>query len=212
MLGQEQDGYLCHDHLGCTMKATLSRPGSFKCHLFVSVSLSIFHTLCSQFDGFKSNSKKCFILSIPEFESYDKWLHGSGLWSLYKGQCSPAALAALVVHWTDDEMQSPWPTHLVPHLHIFIYISKISITHCYSPKEWDSLTQNVIQLGVVGVGWGKAPRPDTITDAMECLQRGAWHGCPLRGPTVSWKSQMQILTPNQWTEAGYPYCWIGKGL
>jgi hypothetical protein len=30
---------------------------------------------------------------------------------------------------------------------------------------------------------GRAPRPDTITDAMMCLQRRASHGCPLRFPT-----------------------------
>ena len=29
------------------------------------------------------------------------------------------------------------------------------------------------------------PRPDTITDAMMCLQTGAQHGCPLKGPTSS---------------------------
>jgi hypothetical protein len=32
---------------------------------------------------------------------------------------------------------------------------------------------------------GEASRPDTITDSMVCLQTGAYHGCPLRGPTSS---------------------------
>ena len=32
---------------------------------------------------------------------------------------------------------------------------------------------------------GVAPSPDTITDAMVCLQIGACNGCPLRGPTSS---------------------------
>ena len=36
---------------------------------------------------------------------------------------------------------------------------------------------------------GEAPRPDTITDAMVYLQTGAYHDCPLKGPTSSWKSQ-----------------------
>jgi hypothetical protein len=31
----------------------------------------------------------------------------------------------------------------------------------------------------------EAPRPDTITDAMVCLQTGAHHVCPLRVPTSS---------------------------
>ena len=30
-----------------------------------------------------------------------------------------------------------------------------------------------------------APIPDIITDAMLCLQTGAWHGCPVRGSTSS---------------------------
>ena len=32
---------------------------------------------------------------------------------------------------------------------------------------------------------GNAPRPDTITDSMVCLQTGAQHCCPMRGPTSS---------------------------
>jgi hypothetical protein len=44
--------------------------------------------------------------------------------------------------------------------------------------------------------------------AMVCLQTGAWHGCPLRGPISSWLRQTQILTPNHWMEAGDPYSWI----
>jgi hypothetical protein len=52
----------------------------------------------------------------------------------------------------------------------------------------------------------------TITDAMMCLQTGAWHSCLLRGPTSSWLRQMQILTPNHRTEVGDPYSWIGEGL
>jgi hypothetical protein len=53
---------------------------------------------------------------------------------------------------------------------------------------------------VTGPNWGpaqgEAPKPDTITDAMVCLQTGAQHDCTLRGPTSSWESQMQIFTPN----------------
>jgi len=36
----------------------------------------------------------------------------------------------------------------------------------------------------------QTPNPDTITDAMMCLQTGA---CPLRGSTSSWPRQMHIL-------------------
>ena len=50
-----------------------------------------------------------------------------------------------------------------------------------------------------------APIPDIITDAMLCLQTGAWHGCPVRGSTSSWQRQMQILTAKHWTELGDPY-------
>jgi hypothetical protein len=48
---------------------------------------------------------------------------------------------------------------------------------------------------------GEAPRPDTVTKAMECSQKRAYHDCPPKDPTSSSKSQMQIFTPNQWTEA-----------
>jgi hypothetical protein len=36
--------------------------------------------------------------------------------------------------------------------------------------------------------------------------------CPLKGPTNSWKSQMQIFLPNQWAEAGEPCWWIREKL
>jgi hypothetical protein len=51
-------------------------------------------------------------------------------------------------------------------------------------------------------------RPDTITDDILCLQPGAYNDCPLRGPTSSWKSQMQIFIPNQWTKAADAWGWI----
>jgi hypothetical protein len=42
---------------------------------------------------------------------------------------------------------------------------------------------------MTGTTWdssnGGAPRPDTITNAIVRLQRGACHGSPLRGPTSS---------------------------
>jgi hypothetical protein len=41
-----------------------------------------------------------------------------------------------------------------------------------------------------------------------CLQMGAWHGCPERGPTNNWLRPKQILTPNHWTEVGDTYGWI----
>jgi hypothetical protein len=58
-----------------------------------------------------------------------------------------------------------------------------------------------------GQVWG-APRPDTTTDAMLCLQTGAWHGSPLRDPSSSWLRQTQILKSNHWTEVRNPYGWI----
>jgi hypothetical protein len=49
------------------------------------------------------------------------------------------------------------------------------------------------------------------TEAMESSQKGAYHDCPPKGPTSSWKSQVQIFTPNQWTEAADPCGWIREG-
>jgi hypothetical protein len=60
-------------------------------------------------------------------------------------------------------------------------------------------------------GGGGTLRPDS-TEAMMCLQTGAWHGCPLRGPTSSWLRQMKMLTPNHWTEVGNPYGWIRRRI
>ena len=54
---------------------------------------------------------------------------------------------------------------------------------------------------VTGSNWKptqeEAPRPDTITEAMECTQKGAYHDCHLKDPKSSWKSQMQIFTSNR---------------
>jgi hypothetical protein len=47
---------------------------------------------------------------------------------------------------------------------------------------------------------------DTVTDAMMCLQTGAYHDCPIS----SSKSQVQIFTPNQWTEADDPVVELGR--
>jgi hypothetical protein len=52
----------------------------------------------------------------------------------------------------------------------------------------------------------------TITEAMECSQKGTYHDCSLKDPTSSWKSQMQIFTLNQWTEAANPCGWIREKL
>jgi hypothetical protein len=43
---------------------------------------------------------------------------------------------------------------------------------------------------------GRAPRPDTITDAMMCLQMGAWHVHLLRVPYQQNRPRPHILTPN----------------
>jgi hypothetical protein len=47
---------------------------------------------------------------------------------------------------------------------------------------------------------------------MGCSQKGTYHDCPLKDPTSSWKSQMQIFAPNQWTETAEPCGWIGENL
>jgi len=59
---------------------------------------------------------------------------------------------------------------------------------------------------------GEAPRPDTITDAMVCSQKEAYHDCLPKDPTSIWKRQMQIFTPKQWTEAAEPCGWVRKNL
>ena len=32
---------------------------------------------------------------------------------------------------------------------------------------------------------GEVPRPDTITEAMVCSQKGIYHDCPPEDPTIS---------------------------
>jgi hypothetical protein len=58
----------------------------------------------------------------------------------------------------------------------------------------------------------EAPRPETISNAIVCLQAGAYRDSSLTGPTSSWKSQMQIFAPNQRTEAGDSCAWIREKL
>jgi hypothetical protein len=50
----------------------------------------------------------------------------------------------------------------------------------------------------------QTPNPNTIVDAKNFLQIGAWYGCPLRGSASTWLIQMQMLTANHWTEHGDP--------
>jgi hypothetical protein len=65
---------------------------------------------------------------------------------------------------------------------------------------------------VIGTKWdpaqGEVPRPDTINEAMEHSQKVTCPDCSPKDPTSSWKDQIQIFAPNQWTEAAYPCCWI----
>ena len=52
----------------------------------------------------------------------------------------------------------------------------------------ESLFSEQPNLGSIawGGGWGEQGHQSlTITDGMLCLQIGAYHGCPLRGPTSS---------------------------
>ena len=59
---------------------------------------------------------------------------------------------------------------------------------------------------------GEAARSGTITDAMVCLQIKAYQDCPLKCPTSSWNSQMQIFTPNKWIEVCDICGWIRENL
>jgi hypothetical protein len=58
----------------------------------------------------------------------------------------------------------------------------------------------------------EAPRPDTITEAVEPSQKGTKHDCPPEDTTSSKKSQMQIFAPKQWTEAADPFGSIREKL
>jgi hypothetical protein len=55
------------------------------------------------------------------------------------------------------------------------------------------------------------PRPDTITEVMECSPKGTFHDCPVKDPKSNCKSQMQIFATIQWTEAAYHCCQIRQG-
>ena len=46
----------------------------------------------------------------------------------------------------------------------------------------------------LGSNLGKATRPDRITEAMVCSQKGASHESPPKDPTTSGKSQIDIYT------------------
>jgi hypothetical protein len=59
---------------------------------------------------------------------------------------------------------------------------------------------------------GEAPRPDTITEAIECSLKKTYHDYPLKDPSSSWKSQMQIFAPNQCSEASDHCGWISRKL
>jgi hypothetical protein len=94
-----------------------------------------------------------------------------------------------------------------------------SVTHnCFCLKElqgWKWRGAWGKESPAIGPKWdpgqGVVPRPDTITEAMECSQKGIYHDCPPIYPINSWKNQMQIFAPNQWTEAADPCCWIREG-
>ena len=47
---------------------------------------------------------------------------------------------------------------------------------------------------------------------MESSQKGTYHDHIQEDPRSSWKSQMQIFAPNQWTEAADPPGWIRERL
>jgi hypothetical protein len=55
---------------------------------------------------------------------------------------------------------------------------------------------------------GETTEHDTITNAMICSQKGAYHDFPLKDSKTSWTSQMKIVTANQWTEVGDPWGWM----
>jgi hypothetical protein len=50
------------------------------------------------------------------------------------------------------------------------------------------------------------PRPDTITEAMECHKKKPIMTAPLEDPACSGKSQMHIFVSNQWIETADPCC------
>jgi hypothetical protein len=52
---------------------------------------------------------------------------------------------------------------------------------------------------VTGPNWdpaqGETPRPDTVADAVVCLQKGAWHGYSPESPNGQQKVRCRYLHP-----------------
>jgi hypothetical protein len=48
----------------------------------------------------------------------------------------------------------------------------------------------------------QSPNPDTIADDKKFMLTGAWYICLLRGSSIAWQIQRQVLTANHWTEHG----------
>ena len=57
-----------------------------------------------------------------------------------------------------------------------------------------------------------SPSPDTITEAMLCVQTRAWHGYTLKGSTSNWLRQMQMLSANHWIEIRRQYGRVGERI
>ena len=59
-----------------------------------------------------------------------------------------------------------------------------------SETGWMEMERSLRKRGqATGPKWDpaqeEAPRPDTITEAVECSQKGAYHDCPLKDPISS---------------------------
>jgi hypothetical protein len=67
---------------------------------------------------------------------------------------------------------------------------------------------------VTGPNWepasGEAPLPDTVTDAMVCLQTIAWHDCPLKAHLAAERARCRYLHPTNGQKLVSPGVEVGK--
>ena len=56
----------------------------------------------------------------------------------------------------------------------------------------------------------ETPKPDTITDAMVCLQTGAYHDCPQKGPQKTERVSCRYLYLSNEQKLVIPVVELGK--
>jgi hypothetical protein len=124
-------------------------------------------------------------------------------------KCPTAGIGNLLSPPLRGRQGIKWGRVAIPQSYLWPII--VSVWKNYSDGNGEEPEEKKVQWQAqsgIQVKGGRVPRPNTISEAMEHSQNGTYHDCPLKDPTSSWKSQMQISAPNQWTEAANPCCWI----